>query len=219
MDRRQHLGRVERRAFRGGLSVLVGLALVAVGCSSTKHRAGSPTPTTTVSTAPQTASPDTSPTTAAASLGGSRCHSDQLHLTLDKVNQATMQQGSAFFRNTNSSATACVIDGYPGFVAYDQNLHPVPGTLRRGGSFTANDPGPRPVDLHPGASAYFAVGFATVEQPSGSNAGCFKVTSVQSIPPNETTPLKVSAEINDVCPGSLSITAVATASAFTISTP
>jgi hypothetical protein len=132
-----------------------------------------------------------------------------------------MEQPAAFFRFTNRSARACTLDGYPGLQLLDASGRVINLTIGRGPSYQINDPGARVVTLTPDSSAYFGFGWSSVNQPNGNTVGCVMVTSAQATPPNATEQLSTTALLSPpVCShAGGSVTAVALANAFDISSP
>jgi hypothetical protein len=143
------------------------------------------------------------------------CQPSDLQLSLDRYLRPLSNQPAAFFRLTNTSGAPCTLDGYPGFQPYDSAGAPVAVTVKRGSTFQITDPGHQLVTLAPATSAYFGVGWTEVLEPAGTAAGCATVASAASVPPNDLTPLTATADLGIFCPGSVAVTAVAPASAFT----
>ncbi|POH73538.1 hypothetical protein CVS27_09150 [Arthrobacter glacialis] len=54
---------------------------------------------------------------------------------------------------TNTSATRCSVEGYPGVKFFADDGAPIPVTLTHGSSYMFSDPGPAPISLAPGATA------------------------------------------------------------------
>ena len=146
---------------------------------------------------------------------GATCLASQLQLTLDRVVPALDQQPGAFFRLTNTSGAPCTLDGYPTLQPVAPSGPVIGAAVRNGPSYQIGDPGPNPVVLTPGGSAYFGYGWSDVTQPEGSPIGCVNTVQVTSIPPGSETPLPATVQLPSVCPGGYpSVTAVALQPAF-----
>ncbi len=146
---------------------------------------------------------------------GTTCLASVLQLTLDRVVPGLDQQPGAFFRLTNTSGAPCALDGYPTLQPIAPSGQVIGAAVRDGPSYQIGDPGPHPVVLTPGGSAYFGYGWSDVTQPEGSPVGCVNTVQVRSIPPGSETPLEATAQLPSVCPGGYpSVTAVALQSAF-----
>lgn len=59
----------------------------------------------------------------------------------------------------NFSEEPCVIEGYPDVAFGDQNQHLLAVTVKHGGSFMAQDPGPQRVEVPPGGYAVSVIGW------------------------------------------------------------
>lgn len=68
---------------------------------------------------------------------------------------------SQTLRLMNHSDAPCVVEGYPDVAFADQNGHELAVTVEHGGSFLAEDSGPAPFELPPGASAVTTLGWDT----------------------------------------------------------
>jgi Protein of unknown function (DUF4232) len=146
---------------------------------------------------------------------GTTCLASHLQLTLDRVVPGLDQQPGAFFRLTDTSGAPCTLDGYPTLQPITPSGQVVGAAVRNGPSYQIGDPGPSPVVLAPGGSAYFGYGWSDVTHPEGSPIGCVNAVPVTSVPPRSETPLEATAQLPSVCPaGYPSVTAVAAQSAF-----
>ncbi|HXQ60756.1 MAG TPA: DUF4232 domain-containing protein [Acidimicrobiales bacterium] len=176
-------------------AALAGVAALA-GCSSTKPSASPPTgaTTTTGGTAPATTTTAPGATTTTAPSG---CPGSAFALTVvGSQGAAGTFEYSFGLRNTTSGP--CALTGYPdiqllGAGGTKLTTHTVDGG---GQSFTAFAPGP--VNLTPGATGYFNMGFSDV--PTGSETSCPTATALQATPPGTSTPLQVSGQFT-VCDG------------------
>ena len=196
----------------GIVATLAALCLAACG-STVPH----PTPRATISpsllpsaTPTPTAqpSPSSSNTTAA-------CSSQQLSVSLDKVNTPAINgDRSAFLVVENTSATPCVLAGYPIVAPYDASGRAIPVTLEHGG-FGApdiHDPGTQTIDLAPRAAAYFGMQWFT------SGGGCTASVRSEVTLPVDAEPRSLAITLVE-CPvgenpGPLAVTGIGTAAAF-----
>ena len=138
------------------------------------------------------------------------CLASHLQLTLDRVVPGLAQQPGAFFRLNNTSTVTCTLDGYPTLQPISPSGQVIGAAVRNGGSYQISDPGPHPVVLTSGSSAYFGYGWTDVTQPEGSTAGCVNTVKVRSIPPGSQSSLEAAAQLPSVCPGGYpSVTAAA----------
>jgi hypothetical protein len=174
------------------------------------ERFHSPRPVTTPTPPP----PTTTTTTTAPPLGP--CTSADLHLALTRELQSVMQQPAAFFSLTNTSATACTIEGYPTLGIFDASGSLIPALVQYGSAYQINDPGSRRVVVQPGASVYFGFGWVNVnEADGGSTKGCLSIESVTALVPGTRTNLRTAAHLKSVfCPTSEAVTAIAPRAAF-----
>ncbi|MFN2608832.1 MAG: DUF4232 domain-containing protein, partial [Acidimicrobiales bacterium] len=205
------------------MAVAVGAVAVAglvAGCSGggSKPRAARATSSTmpvadTSTTMVDEATTSPVPTSAAATTAVKtaaveRCHTSQLSATPGPTGAALGHVGLVVVLKNRSSAR-CRILGYPGLQRLDAARRPVPTDLRRGTSYMFVDPGPAIVDLAPGATASFALGWTHV--PTGDDTGPCPTSPLAAVtPPDETDPLVVAIDI-DVCdPFTLATSAVVT---------
>ncbi|HWM34899.1 MAG TPA: DUF4232 domain-containing protein [Pseudolysinimonas sp.] len=80
------------------------------------------------------------------------CTPSQLTLVTAGADAATGHR-AATLRATNTSADGCVLPGYPDVAFADEHGMAVGATVRYGGGFMTEDPGPAPFRLEPGADA------------------------------------------------------------------
>ncbi len=154
------------------------LAVVAVGVGAFfAGRSTAPTttsgPTTTTSEAPTTS---TSPAV---------CEAAQLRIAQSGVNGAagTIERT---FSLVNAGPAPCTLDGYPGLLLLGHGPAVQPTNVVRGGGLTFENIPPSAVELAPGATAYFNIGYSDVTAP------CSTATAVAVIPPATSTHLAVS---------------------------
>jgi len=163
--------------------------LVRLGRYGRCSAAGATPSTVTPSTTSGPGEHATTTTTPPAASPSASCGASDLELTLDRVAPALMQQPSALFRFTNTSHSACTLDGYPSVEPVAATGQIIGAAIRDSGSYLIIDPGPQTVTLAAGGSAYFGYGWSDVSQPLGTTAGCLGAVRVESIPPGSATPL------------------------------
>ena len=195
------------KRFSSSLVVLILSAVVLSSCGTTASLSSSTTttsqPTTsttqsttaTTTTTSSTASVPSSTTTTATQQSNvvTRCHASQLSFSYSQYGIAASQQLSVIFRYTNTSNVTCTLYGYPGIEFYTANGLPIIVKTGRGAgpSPIGYGLGPNLVTLTPGASAYFEVGWTTIDGPTGTTQGCALPSSVKSYPPNSYTQLSL----------------------------
>jgi hypothetical protein len=78
---------------------------------------------------------------------------------------AGMSQPYSLITLTNTSATACSLNGYPTIASLSTRTGRKPIKVTRGSLGNMTDPGPRRFVLAPGRHAWFAIGAATAYDP------------------------------------------------------
>ncbi len=186
--------------FSSSLVVLILSAVVLSSCGATASLSSSttttsqPTTSTTVATSTTTSAPPSTTTTATQQSNVvTRCHASQLSFSFSQFGAFASQQLSVIFRYTNTSNVTCTLYGYPGIEFYTANGLPIIVKTGRGAgpSPIGYGLGPNLVTLTPGASAYFEVGWTTIDGPTGTTQGCALPSSVKSYPPNSYTQLSL----------------------------
>jgi hypothetical protein len=184
------------------------LAVLAAGCSG-GSRAGTGAAPAAPTSEPSTAAPTTgppptppastavpapAPTKTSPAIGGSRCHTADLHLALGPVD------GAAGHRNglvelVNASGRRCVIQGFGGLAFLDAGRHALPIGITRDG------PAPVPSLLAGrGAAASKPIQWTVLPTgPDADPASCPTPAYVAVIPPDETVPLSVRWPFGVVC--------------------
>ena len=149
------------------------------------------------------------------------CQPGQLSFALARDLGSLMQQPAAYFRFTSRSAQACSLYGYPGFELVDSSGQVISLRVRHGLSYQILDPGPQLVTLPPGATAYFGFGWADVNQPAGTSAGCVTAVAARAMPPGTYQQLGAVSHLSSLVCAKMGgeLTAVAPGPAFTPSTP
>jgi hypothetical protein len=161
------------------------------------HAAGSATPTR----APGPSG--TSVTVPASAAAVAACTTSGLRVSVD--GSASDSLGHAVGTElvlTNSSRHTCALVGYPGLQLLGSRHQVLPTATRQGGTFYANDPGRRPVELAPGQAARAALAW-TAAGRSAVSASYLEVT-----PPGSATHVTISFR-KLVDGGNLDVTAVA----------
>ena len=188
------------KRFSSSLVVLILSAVVLSSCGTTASLSSSttttsqPTTSTTVATSTTTSAPPSTTTTATQQSNVvTRCHASQLSFSFSQFGAFASQQLSVIFRYTNTSNVTCTLYGYPGIEFYTANGLPIIVKTGRGAgpSPIGYGLGPNLVTLTPGASAYFEVGWTTIDGPTGTTQGCALPSSVKSYPPNSYTQLSL----------------------------
>jgi hypothetical protein len=178
---------------------------------------GTTPPVTTGPTA--TTVPDTTaPTTAPAST---TCAASQVRLALDRDLGSLMQQPGAYFGLTNTSATACTLEGYPSVVLYSTSGVAYSSGMQDGSSYQIDDPGAHPVLVSPAATVYFGFGWTDVNQvDGGTEKGCVSIARVVAVIPGASGSLGATAPLSELfCPSYGRVTAIAPREAFKPSSP
>jgi hypothetical protein len=167
------------------------LALAACGgsssTSSTHAAVTGTTSTVTVTTSATTASTATSQTTTTPA-GPGICRAATLSLSF-LGSQGAAGHGLMGFEFKNTGSAPCSSVGYPGILFLDKSGRPLSVNVMR---TTQDYFGPAPkvaLTVAPGGTMSFRVGVTHV--PAG-NATCTTAYSLQVIPPNDTSSLKVS---------------------------
>lgn len=110
---------------------------------------------------------------------------------------------------TNTSPTTCSVDGYAGFQLLGANGAALPTNVVRGSTFFRTDPGPHPVTLAPGQSAWSDLASTDVAAAGENPTQCGPPAArIEVTPPDETTQL-IAPFAGVVCGGRLDTTAFA----------
>ncbi len=112
------------------------------------------------------------------------------------------------FRLTNVSPSTCVLYGYPGALLLGPapERSPMPTLVKRGGDLTFLQVAVSTVDIGPGASGYFNMGYSDVV--SGDETSCPTSSFIEITPPNDTQQLVLPASIEACGGGQLSVSPV-----------
>ncbi|MGZ3140982.1 DUF4232 domain-containing protein [Lentzea chajnantorensis] len=178
-------------------SLLVLASVTACGDRSAEVGSGT-LPTAAPSTSSSSSSSAT-PSTAAGNAGGevsNRCNATVLKGAVEPTDAGAGNRYGKFVV-TNTGSQPCTLNGYSGF-QLENGAGAVPTKLER-----MADPGPKPLNLAPGAKAAANLHWGVV--PAGSEpvqGACQPEPSkVAAIPPNETAPLSVPWTFGPVCSG------------------
>lgn len=190
-----------------------GLSACSSGPSaSPPPRAAATTSTTARSTA-GTATTSPSPTTAttsASAAGSSRCPTGDLVASIaGSSGAAGTIEVTVALRST--SATTCVLGGYPGLQLLGEGGSSLPTTVVRKGAYGFTAMAPTTVDLAPGQSAEFNIGYSDV--PVGTETACPTSSSLQITPPNADDHLTIAASLGPCAHGTLVVSPVFAAGA------
>ncbi len=93
----------------------------------------------------------------------------------------------------SSSATPCVLGGYPGLQLLGANGSSLPTSVVRKGSYSFTAMAPTTVNLTTGQSVDFNLGYSDV--PTGGESSCPTASSMEVTPPNATDHLVVTATL------------------------
>jgi hypothetical protein len=174
--------------------VLVGAACVAglAGCTSSTTSGTTTTRASTSSTTtPRTSTTaSTSSTTTSSPTGLSRCPTGDFTGTVagSSVAAGTIELTIAL---RSSSATSCILGGYPGLQLLAANGSALPTKVERKGTYSFTSMAPTTVTLTSGQSAEFNIGYSDV--PVGNESSCPTASSMEVTPPNATDHLVVTA--------------------------
>lgn len=143
------------------------------------------------------------------------CQIGQVSIAVAKVNPGNGNQSSVYIGIRNAGDTDCSLLGYPG-VAARHTTGPAVEVLHQG-SYEIPDPVTTLVDLQPGRSAYFGVGWLDVDPP------CAQIQSLDVSLPAEPggseVPLAIAACASNGTTPILDVTTMAAADAFTGGAP
>ena len=106
----------------------------------------------------------------------------------------------------SSSATSCVLSGYPGLQLLGPAGVSLPTQVVRKGGYSFTSMAPTTVTLANGQSAYFNIGYSDV--PVGTEPNCPSSTSLEITPPDATDHLVVPAGLSPCGGGTLVVSPV-----------
>jgi len=185
---------------------LVAAALTAAAgmsaCSS--NHSGSPgTSSTTTSGATSTSTSSTTTTTGAS--GDLACPASALEMSVAGT-QGAAGTLELTFALRNSSSSTCPMNGFPGGQLLDSSGTQLPTDVVRGGSYPFTSLPPSLVNLAPGATAYFNMGYSDV--PTGSETSCPAATQIEVTPPNAVDHDVIAVQITACDAGKLTVSPV-----------
>ncbi|ANZ36536.1 peptidase C14, caspase catalytic subunit P20 [Lentzea guizhouensis] len=183
-----------RRLIACGLLVLASVT----ACGDRTAEVGS-SDTLTTSDPPSSTSP-APPSSTEANAGGElavkRCNASVLKGAVEPTDAGAGNRYGKFVV-TNTGSAQCTLSGYSGF-QLENGAGAVPTKLER-----MADPGPKPVNLAPGAKAAANLHWGVI--PAGGepvDGPCQPEPSkAAAIPPNETAPISVPWTLGPVCSG------------------
>jgi hypothetical protein len=187
-----------------GAVVLCGAVL---GACSSSPSSTSTTPTvprasTTTSTAVSTSSSSSTSTT---SGGPARCPTSSLTGSfVGSSGAAGTLETTVALKST--SATTCVLSGYPGLQLLTSAGANLPTTVVRGGNYGFTNMTPTTVTLSTGQTAYFNIGYSDV--PVGTEQTCPSSPSLEVTPPNASDHLVVAVTLAPCGGGTLVVSPV-----------
>ena len=106
----------------------------------------------------------------------------------------------------STSATPCVLTGYPGLQMLGPTGTGLPTQVVRKGGYSFTSMAPVTVTLTDGQSAYFNIGYSDV--PVGAETSCPSSTSLEVTPPDATDHLVVPAVLSPCGGGTLVVSPV-----------
>jgi hypothetical protein len=161
---------------------------------------------TTARTSPGSTPGTTSPgSTTSAATGPARCAATALTAVVSGSSGAagTIETTVAL---TSTSASPCVLDGYPGLLLQTASGSALPTAVVRKGSYSFTAMASTTVTLTHGESAYFNIGYSDV--PVGTETTCPTSASVQVTPPNAVDHLVMAAALAPCGGGTLVVSPV-----------
>ena len=154
------------------------------------------------------------PTSVQVVAAAPACRSDEVSVSVAKQNPGNAGQPSDYIGIKNVTGQPCDIGGYPG-VSTASGQGPVQ-TLKQG-SYEIRDPGTMSIQLLPGHSVYFGIGW------QNSNPPCSQLRSLQVAVTSDAQPINLTITITACAQNGsrpeLDVTAIAPASAFTAGAP
>lgn len=131
------------------------------------------------------------------------CAGPQLALEVESSDAGAGNRGMILSLR-NAGTGTCSVTGYPGVTLRDGEGRPV--VAIRADPWITGDPDepPRPVELSPGASAFFDIGWNVVPHESEGETRCPVVQGLRVTAPGDTAPLTVDQEMT-VCGGRIKV--------------
>ena len=192
---------------------LAGVVLAACSSNASNHTTTTTTsqPTTTTTTSQPTTTTTTSQpttTTSTTTAGTTTCSVSQLKVTTGPSNGAAGTIYNAMIL-TNTSATTCTLQGYPGMQLLNAQGQKLPTNVVRGGlSFQdpAANQSPSLVTLASQQAAQYDWSYSDV--PVGNQQTCPMASSVLVTPPNDFTSATISLQVPSCGSGTLHVSPV-----------
>jgi len=184
-----------------GAAVLGAFALSACssnGNSSTTTTGGTP------STGSSSSTSIASTTTSSAAVG-TACAARDLMISL-VGSQGAAGTNELTFALRNSSTSPCPMDGYPSAQLLDSSGTELPTHVVSGGSLQFTNFTPAPVQLAPGANAYFNLAYSDV--PSGTETTCPTAAQIEITPPHAADHDVVAVQVMACSAGTLTVSPV-----------
>jgi len=165
------------------------LAIAACGSSNSSSSAPATGTTATVTvTTPATTSGTQTTQATTTPVGPPICRAATLALSY-LGSQGAAGHGLLGFALKNTGTATCSTVGYPGVLFLDKSGKPLPTTPTRATHDYFGSAPKVALRVAPGATVSFRIGVTHV--PTG-NAKCTTASELQVIPPNDTSPLKIS---------------------------
>jgi Protein of unknown function (DUF4232) len=176
-----------------GTGLGIGLGLSEAPITHPASPSLSRVPTTTVSPPPTSAIPPATSASLPAHALLVPCSSGQLSAKVGRVGVALGNVG-VIFTFTNTSPRTCSLQGYPGVHMLDANGDPLPTEVTDGVAYTVPSIPEQVVDLKPGASASFDLGYS--DSTGYGTAICPEATTLAITPPGAQQPISVTVEVD-----------------------
>ncbi len=165
-------------------------------------------PTTTSGGTTSTGSSSSAPvssTTSSSVPAGMACAAG--HLTMSVVgSQGAAGTFELTFALRNSSTSACPMDGYPSAQLLDASGTELPTHVVSGGNYQFTNFSPAPVQLAPGATAYFNLAYSDV--PTGGETTCPTAAQIEVTPPHAVDHDVVTEQVVACAAGTLTVSPV-----------
>jgi Protein of unknown function (DUF4232) len=168
------------RSSRPVMVVVAVLGAFAVAACSSNGNGSPPTTGGTTSTG-GSSSTSISSTTTSSVAPGTACAARDLMISL-VGSQGAAGTFELTFALRNSSASPCPMDGYPSIQLLDASGTELPTHVVSGGNYQFTDFAPAPVQLAPGATAYFNLAYSDV--PTAAAPSCSTAAQIEVTPPH-----------------------------------
>jgi hypothetical protein len=194
-----------------GVVAAVALGGVALGACSSGSSSSSTTraPASTATSSTTTTSASSSSSSSSTTSGGpARCATPSLSGSISGSSGAagTIETTVAL---KSTSATTCVLSGYPGLQMLDAGGANLPTNVVRKGNYSFTSMAPTTVTLSNGQTASFNIGYSDV--PVGTQTTCPTSASIEVTPPNAVDHLVIAAMLAPCGGGTLVVSPVLSA--------